>query len=144
MKSRHSPQLNKDWYHKLSNIVFITDKYDSTISLSESLGHMINHLNTGSRNKLEQKIYHKLETEPDGRKLGKWLNQLNGLAIETRWHASECYRNTLASEVDDDKCKKLLLEGADLHLHFHDQAWKIWGASGCFATNFLLCASQYQ
>ncbi|RAZ85593.1 hypothetical protein DK853_43070, partial [Klebsiella oxytoca] len=25
MKFRHSPQLNKDWYHKLSNIVFITD-----------------------------------------------------------------------------------------------------------------------
>lgn len=136
MKARHSPQLNKDWYHKLSNIVFITDKYDSTISLSESLGHMINHLNTGSRNKLEQKIYQKLETEADGKKLGKWLNQLNGLAIETRWHASECYRNTLASEVDDDKCKKLLLEAADLHLHFHDQAWKIWGLLGVSPQTF--------
>lgn len=126
MKSRHSPQLNKDWYNKLSNIVFITDKYDSTISLAESLNHMIHHLNTSNRNKLEQKIYQKLETEPDGKKLGKWLNQINGLAIETRWHASECYRNTLVSMSDNNKYKKLLLEASDLHLHFHDQAWKIW------------------
>ena len=63
MKSRRLPQPDKEWYNKLSNIVFITDKYDSTISLSESLEHMIRHLNTGSRNKLEQKIYHKLETD---------------------------------------------------------------------------------
>ena len=91
MKHRRSPQPDKDWYKKLTNIVFITDKYDSTISLPESLNHMIDHLNTGSRSKLEQKIYQKLETESDGKKLGKWLNQINGLAIETRWHASECY-----------------------------------------------------
>lgn len=130
MKSRHSPQLNKDWYHKLSNIVFITDKYDSTISLAETLKHMIQHLNTSNRNKLEQKIYQKLETEPDGKKLGKWLNQINGLAIETRWHASECYRNTLAPMFDNNNYKKLLLEASDLHLHFHDQAWKIWALLG--------------
>ena len=122
MKARRSPQLDKDWYNKLTNIVFITDQYDSTISLSESLGHMIQHLNTNSRNKLEQKIYQKLETERDGKKLGKWLNQLNGLAIETRWHASECYRNTLIPMLDDNGCKKLLLSASDLHLHFHDQA----------------------
>ncbi len=71
MKLRRAPQLDKDWYHKLTSIVFITDPRDSTISLPESLGHMIQHLNTGSRNKLEQKIYHKLETESDGKKLGK-------------------------------------------------------------------------
>lgn len=130
MKSRHSPQLNKDWYHKLSNIVFITDKYDSTISLAETLKHMIQHLNTSNRNKLEQKIYQKLETEPNGKKLGKWLNQINGLAIETRWHASECYRNTLAPMFDNNNYKKLLLEASDLHLHFHDQAWKIWALLG--------------
>lgn len=70
MKSRRSPQLDKDWYDKLGNIVFITDKYDSVISLSESLNHMIRHLN------------------------------------------------------------KLLLEASNLHLHFHDQAWKIWGLLG--------------
>ena len=69
MKSRRSPQLDKDWYNKLTNIVFITDQYDSTISLSESLNHMIHHLNTSSRNKLEQKIYQKLETEPDVKNL---------------------------------------------------------------------------
>lgn len=130
MKFRHSPQLIKDWYPKLSNIVFITDKYDSTISLPESLNHMIRHLNTDSRNKLEQKICQKLETEPDGKKLGMWLNKMNGLAIETRWHASECYRNTLAPMSDSAGCKKCLLEAADLHLHFHDQAWKIWGLLG--------------
>ena len=130
MKFRHSPQLNKDWHNKLSNIVFITDKYDSAISLSESLNHMIHHLNTSSRNKLEQKIYQKLETEPDGKKLGKWLNQLNGLVIETRWHASECYRNTLVSMFDDNEYKELLLEASALHLHFHDQAWKIWELLG--------------
>lgn len=130
MKSRHSPQLNKDWYHKLSNIVFITDKYDSMISLAETLNHMIQHLNTSNRHKLEQKIYQKLETEPDGKKLGKWLNQINGLAIETRWHASECYRNTLAPMFDNNNYKKLLLEASDLHLHFHDQAWKIWALLG--------------
>ena len=99
MKHRRLPQPDKDWYNKLSNIVFITDKYNSTISLSESLDHMIRHLNTGSRNKLEQKVYQKLESEPDGQKLGKWLNQINGLAIETRWHASECYRNTLVTII---------------------------------------------
>lgn len=130
MKFRHSPQLNKDWYNKLSNIVFITDKYDSAISLSESLNHMIHHLNTSSRNKLEQKIYQKLETEQDGKKLGKWLNQLNGLVIETRWHASECYRNTLVPMFDNNEYKKFLLEASDLHLHFHDQAWKIWELLG--------------
>lgn len=130
MKFRHSPQLNKDWYNKLSSIVFITDPYDSTISLSESLGHMVCHLNTRSRNKLEQKICQKLETEPDGKKLGKWLNQINGLAIENRWHASECYRNTLVTMPDDNNCKKFLLEASDLHLHFHDQAWKIWALLG--------------
>ncbi len=130
MKLRRAPQLDKDWYNKLTSIVFITDPCDSTISLPESLGHMIQHMNTASRNRLEQKIFHKLETEPDGKKLGKWLNQLNGLAIETRWHASECYRNTLAPMLDDDKWKKLLLEASDLHLHFHDQAWKVWGLLG--------------
>lgn len=130
MKRGRSPRLDRDWYHKLTNIVFITDPYDSTISPSESLNHMVRHLNTGSRNKLEQKIYQKLETEPDGKKLGKWLNQLNGLAIETRWHASGCCRNTLAPMLDDDRCKKLLLEASDLHLHFHDQAWKVWGLLG--------------
>ena len=69
MKLRRLPQPDKDWYNKLSNIVFITDKYNSTISLSESLNHMIQHLNTSSRNKLEQKIYQKLETESDGKNL---------------------------------------------------------------------------
>ncbi len=130
MKFRHSPQLNKDWYDKLSNIVFITDKYDSTISLSESLNHMIHHLNTESRNKLEQNIYQKLEAEQDGKKLGKWLNRINGLAIETRWHASECYRNTLTPMLNNNKCKEFLLKASDLHLHFHDQAWKIWALLG--------------
>lgn len=130
MKSRHSPQLNKDWYHKLSNIVFITDKYDNTISLSESLGHMIQHLNTRSRDKLEQKIFQKLETEPDGKKLGMWLNKINGLAIETRWHASECYRNTLVLMSDSPDYKRFLLEASDLHLRFHDQAWQIWALLG--------------
>lgn len=130
MKFRHSPQLYKDWYHKLRNIVFITDHYDSSICLSESLNHMIRHLNTGSRDKLEQKIYQKLETEPDGKKLGLWLNKINGLTIETRWHASECYRNTLAPALDNEKGKKFLLEASDLHLHFHDQAWKVWALLG--------------
>lgn len=136
MKSRRLPQPDKDWYNKLSNIVFITDKYNSTISLSESLDHMIRHLNTGSRNKLEQKVYQKLESEPDGQKLGKWLNQINGLAIETRWHASECYRNTLVTMVGENKCKELLLEASDLHLHFHDQAWKIWALLGVSSETF--------
>lgn len=130
MKSRRLPQLDKDWYNKLSNIVFITDKYESPFTLSEALEHMLRHLNTGSRDKLEQKIYQKLETEPDGKKLGKWLNQMNGLAIETRWHASECYRNTLTPMLSDDKWKKILLEAAGLHLHFHDQAWKVWALLG--------------
>lgn len=136
MKFRHSPQLNKDWYEKLTSIVFITEKYDGTISLSESLDHMIRHLNTGSRDKLEQKICQKLETEPDGKKLGKWLNQINGLAIETRWHASECYRNTLVTMLDNNRWKELLLEASDLHLHFHDQAWKIWGLLGVSSETF--------
>lgn len=91
---------------------------------------MIHHLNTSNRNKLEQKIYQKLETEPDGKKLGKWLNQINGLAIENRWHASECYRNTLAPMFDNNKYKKFLLEASDLHRYFHDQAWKIWALLG--------------
>lgn len=130
MKFRHLPQLNKDWYHKLSNIVFITDKYDSTVCLPEVLNHMIQHLNSDSRNKLEQKIYQKLETEPDGKKLGMWLNKMNGLAIETRWHASECYRNTLIPMFDNNNYTKLLLEASDLHLRFHDQAWQIWALLG--------------
>lgn len=130
MKFRHLPQLNKNWYNKLRNIVFITDKYESTLSLTESLNHMIQHLNTNSRNKLEQKIYQKLESEPDGKKLGQWLNRMNGLAIETRWHASQCYRNTLLPQLDNNECKTLLLKTSDLHLHFHDQAWKIWGLLG--------------
>ena len=136
MKSRRSPQPDKDWYNKLTSIVFITDQYDSRISLPESLDHMVHHLNTGGRNKLEQKVYQKLETEPDGKKLGKWLNQINGLAIETRWHASECYRNTLIPMADDNKCQKLLLEASDLHLHFHDQAWKVWGLLGVTPQTF--------
>lgn len=130
MKFRHPPQLNKDWYDKLSNIVFITDQYDGTISLSESLNHMIQHLNAGSRNKLEQKVYQKLETESDGKKLGMWLNKINGLAIENRWHASECYRNTLVPMSDNDTCKEFLLEASDLHLRFHDRAWQIWALLG--------------
>lgn len=130
MKFRRSPQLDKDWYNKLSSIVFITDKYDGVIPLFESLNHMMQHLNTGHRNKLEQNIYKKLDTELDGKKLGKWLNKMNGLAIETRWHASECYRNTLIPMFDNNQYKKFLLEAADLHLHFHDQAWKIWGLLG--------------
>ena len=130
MKFRHLPLLNKDWYNKLSNIVFITDQYDSAISLSESLSHMIRHLNTGSRNKLEEKICEKLETQTDGKKLGGWLNRMNGLAIESRWHASECYRNTLAPSCDSNKGKEFLLKASDLHLHFHDQAWKIWALLG--------------
>lgn len=130
MKFGHSPQPNKDWYDKLSNLVFITDKYDSTISLSETLDHMIRHLIIGDRNKLEQKIYQKLETEPDGKKLGMWLNKMNGLAIENRWHASECYRNTLAPMLDNSQYKRLLLEASDLHLRFHDQAWKVWALLG--------------
>lgn len=130
MKSRHLPRLNKDWYQKLGSIVFITDPYESTISLSESLDHMIHHLNAGSRDKLEQKIRQKLETEPDGKKLGRWLNQINGLTIETRWHASECYRNSLTPMIDNEKCKKLLLEASGCHLRFHDQAWKIWALLG--------------
>lgn len=59
-----------------------------------------------------------------------WLNKINSLAIETRWHASECYRNTLVPMFDDGKYKKLLLEASDLHLHFHDQAWQIWALLG--------------
>ncbi len=27
---------------------------------------------------------------------------------------------------DNNAYKKLLLEASNLHLHFHDQAWKIW------------------
>jgi len=53
-----------------------------------------------------------------------------GLAIETRWHASECYRNTLAPMSDSERYKKLLLQAADLHLRFHDQAWQVWALLG--------------
>ena len=31
---------------------------------------------------------------------------------------------------DDNKWKKYLLEVSDLHLHFHDQAWKVWALLG--------------
>lgn len=31
---------------------------------------------------------------------------------------------------DNNNYKKLLLEASDLHLHFHDQAWKIWAHLG--------------
>lgn len=130
MKSRHSPKLNKDWYSKLSSIVFITDKYESPISLPETLGHMVRHLSTGGRDKMEQKICQKLETELDGKKLGKWLNQLNGLVIESRWHASECYRNTLAPMSGSSQYRRLLSEASELHLRFHDQAWRIWALLG--------------
>ena len=130
MKFRHSPQLNKEWYNKLRSIVFITDKYDSAISLSESLDHMIRHLNADSRNKLEQKICQKLETESDGKKLGLWLNRINGLVIENRWHASECCRNTLVPMIDNDKGREILMKASGLHLHFHDQAWRIWALLG--------------
>ena len=136
MKRGRSPKIDKEWYQKLTSIVFITDPYDSTISLSESLQHMIHHLNTGSRDKLEQKVYQKLETEPDGKKLGKWLNQLNGLAIEARWHASECYRNTLGPMANDDRCKKYLLEASGLHRRFHDQAWEVWALLGVTPQSF--------
>lgn len=130
MKFRHAPQRNKEWYDKLRNLVFITDSCDSTVSLPEALHHMIQHLNTADRNKLEQKICQKLETEQDGRKLGLWLNKIISLAIEARWHASECYRHTMAPALDDSRGKNLLLQAADLHLRFHDQAWKIWGLLG--------------
>lgn len=130
MKLRHEPQLSKDWYDKLTKIVFITDKYDGTISLSESLDHMIKHLNTDSRTVLEQKIYQKLDTEPDGKKLGMWLNKINGLAIESRWHASECYKNTLMPMFDNNEYKKLLSNASDLHLRFHDRAWEVWALLG--------------
>ncbi len=71
----------------IQKTVFITDKYDSTISLSESLNHMIHHLNTESR-------------------------------------------NTLTPMLNNNKCKEFLLKASDLHLHFHDQAWKIWALLG--------------
>lgn len=31
---------------------------------------------------------------------------------------------------DNDDYKNKFLEAADLHLHFHDQAWKIWDLLG--------------
>lgn len=130
MKHHHGPKFYKEWYDKLTNIVFITDKYESSVTFSEALNHMVQHLDTKSREKLEQKIYQKLETEQDGRKLGMWLNKMNGLVIENRWHASSCYRNTLAPMVENHECKELLLKASDLHLHFHDQAWKIWKLLG--------------
>lgn len=136
MKARHSPQRFKDWYNKLTTIVFITESYDPAFSLSESFEHMICHLNTSNRNTLEQKIFQKLENEPDGRKLGKWLNQLNGLAIESRWHASECYRNTLIPMFDNGQWKEYLLKASSLHLHFHDQAWQVWGLLGVSPQTF--------
>ena len=91
---------------------------------------MIRHLNADSRNKLEQKICQKLETESDGKKLGLWLNRINGLAIENRWHASECCRNTLVPMIDNDKGREILMKASGLHLHFHDQAWRIWALLG--------------
>ena len=36
----------------------------------------------------------------------------------------------------DKRCKKLLLEASDLHLRFHDQAWKIWGLLGVSSETF--------
>lgn len=130
MKARHAPQVNRDWYENLGKIVFITNRYESDFTLSEALNHMVRHLNTDGRNRLEQKVYRMLETERDGKKLGMWLNRLNGFAIENRWHASECYLNTFMPASDDNAYRKLLSEAADLHLRFHDQAWKVWGLLG--------------
>ena len=130
MKFRHAPQLNKDWYDKLANIVFITDKYDSTFSLSEAFDRMIRSLNADGGKKVEQRIYRLLETEQDGKKLGLWLNKIIGLTVESRWHASECYRNTLITMFDDNNYKQLLLQASDLHLRFHDCAWQVWDILG--------------
>lgn len=130
MKQRHESRIYKDWYDKMTNMVFITHKGEPSVTLQEGLDHMIDHLNTSSREKLEQKIYQKLETEGDGRKLGMWLNKMNGLAIESRWHASCCYRDTLEPAVENCKVKELLLNASNLHFHFHDQAWKIWKLLG--------------
>ena len=130
MKMNHAPKVNREWYEKLRNIVFITDKCEANISLVESLNHMHQHITTQNRVKLEQKIYRMLESEQDGRKLGMWLNKMNGLTIENRWHASECYRNMLVPVIEKRECQELLQRAADLHLHFHDQAWKVWGLLG--------------
>lgn len=130
MKMNHNSKLNKEWYEKLRNIVFITDKCKESVSLEESLNHMKKHITTKSREKLEQKVYRAIETEPDEKKLGMWLNKMNGRTIENRWHASECYRNILVPMVGNSECQKLLRKASDLHMNFHDQAWKVWELLG--------------
>lgn len=37
---------------------------------------------------------------------------------------------------DDKRYKKSLLEASDLHLRFHDQAWKIWALLGVSSQTF--------
>lgn len=130
MKMNHAPKLNKEWYEKLRNIVFITDKREESISCEELLRHMYQHLTTKNRVKLQQKVLHALETERDGKKLGLWLNKMNGLIIENRWHASERYLNVFLPLIKNTECQNTLWKAAKLHLHFHDQAWKIWGLLG--------------
>lgn len=130
MKMNHASKLNKEWYEKLRNIVFITDKREEKISCEELLRHMYQHLITKNRVKLQQKILHALETERDGKKLGIWLNKMNGLIIENRWHASECYQNILLPMMKSNKCQNALGKAAKLHLHFHAQAWKVWALLG--------------
>lgn len=129
------------WHENLHCAIIITDKTDE-LSFSDIVNRMILALDCKEHSELEIKIGAELDDKNnDKEKLGIWLNDLAGYAVERRWHAAECTTAKMYHQTDSKKNKQLLCEITHKYLQFHDLCWKIWGLLGsCPETSYTVAS----
>lgn len=120
--------------------IIMTGRTERKSSFRDILEKIVRILTDPSHDALEREIMDDLHhvTSENAIALSYKMMGINGVPIETRWHAAEAFvsrENLLSSLSDDDKLKSRLadlffsryIEAAD-NDETHGVGWRIWGA----------------
>lgn len=124
-----------------SDWIVITGKVERKQTYRDVLKRIYTILTNPSHDALEQEIYADLSnvTEENAVGLAYKMMGINGVPIETRWHAAEAFcssDNLLSSLTEDESLKSRLSDLffsryiANDNNETHGTGWKIWGALG--------------
>lgn len=126
---------------ELQDAVVITGNITPEMSYKELLERIVSALSYGVRNELEKEIFDALDnvTPENAMDVAGMMCAINGVTIETRWHAAEAFRGNgnLLCDIFTDKellgrlgnvfFERYIKENND---ETHGLGWKIWSALG--------------
>lgn len=133
--------LADNWHSRLRDAIVITGNTAPDMSCRELLERIASALSGEEHEALERVIMDALDhvTEENAMETAAMMCGINGVPIEARWHAAECFGGAdnllcdictdeeIHSRLRDIFLARYITEGND---ETHGIGWKIWGAIG--------------